>query len=49
LYGSWLDIDVYERLRETRKFESREQLTQQIALDVAAARALLSPKPTEKT
>jgi riboflavin kinase / FMN adenylyltransferase len=48
LYGSWLDIDVYERLRETRKFDSREQLTHQIALDVAAARALLSDTPTEK-
>ncbi len=48
LYGTWLDIDLYERLRETRKFDSREQLVQQIALDVAAARALLSAKPTEE-
>lgn len=49
LYGTWLDIDVYERLRETRKFEGREQLMQQIALDVASARALLARKPTEQT
>jgi riboflavin kinase / FMN adenylyltransferase len=49
LYGRWLDIDLFEHLRETRKFESRERLTQQIALDVAAARALLSEKPAEKT
>jgi riboflavin kinase/FMN adenylyltransferase len=49
LYGTWLDIDLYERLRETRKFDSREQLVQQISLDVAAARTLLTPKSAEET
>jgi riboflavin kinase / FMN adenylyltransferase len=49
LYGTWLEIDLHERLRETRKFDSREQLVQQIVLDVAAARALLAEKPGKET
>jgi riboflavin kinase/FMN adenylyltransferase len=49
LYGCWLDVDLLQRLRETRKFESREELVRQISQDVAAARALLPHEPPEHT
>jgi riboflavin kinase/FMN adenylyltransferase len=49
LYGRWLDVDLFQRLRETRRFESRDDLVRQISQDVAAARALLSAEPPEET
>jgi riboflavin kinase/FMN adenylyltransferase len=47
LYGRSLDVDLIQRIRDTRRFESREELMRQIARDVAAARALL-PVPTRE-
>lgn len=41
LYGANLAVQWVERLRGEEKFASLEQLTQQIALDVAHARAVL--------
>lgn len=49
LYGRWLEVDLLERLRETRRFDSREDLVRQISLDVAAARAVFQAKPLEQT
>jgi len=49
LYGCWLDVDLLQRLRETRKFESRDELVRQISLDVAAARGLLPNESSEQT
>ena len=37
LYGSLLDVDFLDRLRDTRKFASIDDLTTQLAADVAAA------------
>jgi riboflavin kinase/FMN adenylyltransferase len=41
LYGNWIDVDLLERIRPTRRFESKEDLVRQISQDVAAVRALL--------
>jgi riboflavin kinase/FMN adenylyltransferase len=49
LYGSWLDVDLLQRIRETRRFESREDLVRQIARDVAVARELLPAERREQT
>jgi riboflavin kinase / FMN adenylyltransferase len=43
LYGKELRIELWERLREERVFESEEDLVRQIALDVEAARATIRP------
>jgi len=43
LYGNDLRIELWERLREERAFESEEDLVRQIALDVEAARASIRP------
>ena len=43
LYGKELRIELWERLREERAFESEEDLVRQIALDVEAARAAIRP------
>jgi riboflavin kinase / FMN adenylyltransferase len=42
LYGHSLAVDLLERVRDVRKFASREQLVDQIERDVAAARNLFS-------
>jgi riboflavin kinase/FMN adenylyltransferase len=49
LYGSWLDVDLLQRIRETRRFESREDLVRQIARDVGVARELLPAERREQT
>ena len=43
LYGKELRIELWERLREERAFESEADLVRQIALDVEAARATIRP------
>jgi riboflavin kinase/FMN adenylyltransferase len=43
LYGKGLRIELWERLRDERAFESEEDLVRQIALDVEAARATIRP------
>jgi riboflavin kinase/FMN adenylyltransferase len=43
LYGSRLRLELWERLREERAFESEEELVAQIAADVEAARAARRP------
>ena len=43
LYGSRLRLELWERLREERAFESEEDLVAQIAADVEAARAAQRP------
>jgi riboflavin kinase/FMN adenylyltransferase len=43
LYGSRLRLELWERLREERAFESEEDLVAQIAADVEAARAAERP------
>ena len=43
LYGSRLRLELWERLREERAFESEEDLVAQIAADVEAARAVRRP------
>ena len=43
LYGQKLRIELWERLRDERAFESEEALIRQIALDVEAARAAARP------
>jgi riboflavin kinase/FMN adenylyltransferase len=43
LYGRPLRIELWERLREERAFESEEELVRQIALDVEAARRAIRP------
>jgi riboflavin kinase/FMN adenylyltransferase len=49
LYGNWLAVDLLQRIRETRRFESQEELVRQITLDVAAARVLFSAQPRQQT
>jgi riboflavin kinase / FMN adenylyltransferase len=39
LYGCFLDVDLQQRIRETRRFEGRDELVRQIAEDVSAVRA----------
>jgi riboflavin kinase/FMN adenylyltransferase len=41
LYGRWIRVELVERIREERRFESPEALVEQIRRDVARARALL--------
>ena len=41
-YGAMVRIDFVERLRETRKFTSAEQLSAQLAHDERAARNALT-------
>ena len=43
LYGRELRIELWERLRDERAFESEEELIRQIALDVEATRAAVRP------
>jgi riboflavin kinase/FMN adenylyltransferase len=43
LYGKELRIELWERLREERAFESEEELVRQIALDVEATRGAIRP------
>ncbi|HEX5468063.1 MAG TPA: riboflavin biosynthesis protein RibF [Gaiellaceae bacterium] len=43
LYGRGLRIELWERLRDERAFESEEELVRQIALDVEATRAAVRP------
>jgi riboflavin kinase / FMN adenylyltransferase len=43
LYGSRLRLELWERLREERAFESEHDLVAQIAADVEAARAARRP------
>ena len=38
LYGSEVTVEVYEKVREVRNFESRESLKKQIRLDVECVR-----------
>jgi riboflavin kinase / FMN adenylyltransferase len=42
LYGQNLDVDFLQRLRDTRPFQSPEELIRQLGADVAAARACCS-------
>jgi riboflavin kinase / FMN adenylyltransferase len=42
LYGRCLDVDLYSRIRDTRRFEGRDDLVRQIAEDVKTARIHLS-------
>ncbi|MFC1938558.1 bifunctional riboflavin kinase/FAD synthetase [Chloroflexota bacterium] len=44
LYGQELNIDIIERLRGEKKFDSAEALRQQIARDIEQGRAVLSSK-----
>jgi riboflavin kinase/FMN adenylyltransferase len=43
LYGKELRIELWERLRDERAFESEDELVRQIALDVEAARSAVRP------
>jgi riboflavin kinase/FMN adenylyltransferase len=43
LYGEKLRIELWERLRDERAFESEDDLVRQIALDVEATRAAIRP------
>ena len=43
LYGKELRIELWERLRDERAFESEEDLVRQIALDVEATRGAIRP------
>jgi riboflavin kinase/FMN adenylyltransferase len=43
LYGKPLRIELWERLRDERAFESEEDLVRQIALDVEATRSAVRP------
>src|SRR5918992_642704 len=43
LYGKRLRVELWERLRDERTFESEEDLVAQIARDVDDARAAVSP------
>lgn len=43
LYGTTLDVDFSERLRDTRRFASVEELKAQLATDVARAAASAEP------
>jgi riboflavin kinase / FMN adenylyltransferase len=44
LYGRELRIELWERLRDERVFESEEELVRQIGLDVEATRAAVRPE-----
>ena len=38
LYGKPLEVDFIRRLRDIRKFESKEQLVEQLQADIASVR-----------
>ena len=42
LYGSSITVHFIEKLREERHFDSLDSLQQQLTLDVASARKLIS-------
>jgi len=46
LYGATLDVDFLQRLRETRRFASPEELRDQLARDVRAAAMLSAAGPS---
>jgi riboflavin kinase / FMN adenylyltransferase len=43
LYGEQLRLELWQRLRDERAFESEDELVRQIAVDVEAARAAVRP------
>jgi riboflavin kinase / FMN adenylyltransferase len=45
LYGARVRVELIERLRETRRFETPQALSAQLALDEVAARRALLPAP----
>jgi riboflavin kinase/FMN adenylyltransferase len=45
LYGSVVEVDFISRLRDILRFESKEQLIQQLAIDIGAARKIASAWP----
>ncbi len=47
LYGITLDVDFLERLRDTRRFASVEELKNQLAADVARAAVIAAPSRQE--
>jgi riboflavin kinase/FMN adenylyltransferase len=49
LYGSWINVDLVERIRPTRRFESKEELVRQISQDVAAVRARFAQRLSPDT
>lgn len=44
LYGQRLDVDIFERLRDTRRFEGPDELRRQLQRDVKAVRAVAKKK-----
>jgi riboflavin kinase/FMN adenylyltransferase len=46
LYGQRLDVDFLARLRDTRRFESLDDLKAQLATDVARAAAIAGGFPS---
>jgi riboflavin kinase/FMN adenylyltransferase len=48
LYGRELKIDIIERLRDEKRFDSVEELKNQIAADIEQGRAILSPTAGSK-
>jgi riboflavin kinase/FMN adenylyltransferase len=44
LYGRELAIDIIERLRDEKKFDTAEQLEEQMAEDVSRGRAILEAR-----
>jgi len=49
LYGRWVRVEWVERLRDTRKFESAEQLKAQLAVDRRRAAEVLAVKSESRT
>jgi riboflavin kinase/FMN adenylyltransferase len=47
LYDRTLQIDFFARLRETTRFDSIRALTDQMAIDVAAARSIAAQSENE--
>ena len=48
LYGRELTVDIVERLRDEKRFDSVEELKNQIAADIEQGRAILSPAAGSK-
>jgi riboflavin kinase / FMN adenylyltransferase len=44
LYGTWLAVELHDRLREERRFDSAEALVAQMRADEAEARRLLATR-----
>lgn len=40
LYGQFLEVELGEKIRDSKKFDSEEELKKQIAADIAYVRAL---------